>query len=396
MHTVAYMMSKPLVVALLLALSACDSDVPHTKEDVAAAANESQRNDQTSRAPATDGKTNLESTAGSEPSGIILQYHHVDENTPDVTSISPDRFEEHLRYLEDNDFVIWPLDRLISAVRDGEPVPDKTVTITFDDAYLNIYENGFPLLRERDWPFTMFVATGLIGSNDRVYMTWEQLAEIQTAGALIANHTKSHTHLLRKQKGESDAEWKDRIRSEIVTAGDAIEENLGTSTNLFAYPYGEYNSEVLEIVEELGYVGLGQQSGPMGKNSNFLVLPRFPMSGAYSDLDSVRTKLLTLPLPVANSDVDPLLPLSQTRPSLTLHFIRDGLRFNQLVCYGPSETTELTQTDDLEFVARAKNPVPVGRSRYNCTMPAASPGRFYWFSQLWIRRKPDGSWYPEP
>lgn len=392
MHTVASMIIKPLALALLLALSACDPDTPDTKENVATTANGNQRNDQTSPAPAGSGEADRN---GNEPSGIILQYHHVDENTPDVTSISPDQFEEHLQYLEDNDFVIWPLDRLINAVRAGEPVPDKTVTITFDDAYLNIYENGFPLLRKRNWPFTMFVATGLIGSNDRVYMTWEQLAEMQGSGGLIANHTESHTHLLRKQKGETDAEWKSRIRSEIESAGEAIEENLGTSTNLFAYPYGEYNAEVLEIVEDLEYVGIGQQSGPIGKNSNFLALPRFPMSGNYSELESIKTKLLTLPLPVANSDVDPLLPLSETRPSLTLRFIRDGLRFNQLVCYGPSETTELTQTDDLEFVARAKNPVPVGRSRYNCTMPAASPGRFYWFSQLWIRRKPDGSWYPE-
>lgn len=396
MHTVAFMTIKSLTLALLLALCGCDSDMSDTKESVAATAGGNQDNGQTSRAPATDGKADRKSTPGSEPSGIILQYHHVDENTPHVTSISPDLFEEHLRYLEDNDFVIWPLDRLIKSVRAGEPVPDKTVTITFDDAYLNIYENGFPLLREREWPFTMFVATGLIGSNNRVYMTWEQLAEMQRAGALIANHTESHTHLLRKQQGESDTEWTSRIRSEIVTAGDAIEENLGTSTNLFAYPYGEYNAEVLEIVEDLGYVGLGQQSGPIGKNSNFLVLPRFPMSGSYSELESIKTKLLTLPLPVANSDVDPLLPLSETRPSLTLRFTRIGLRFNQLVCYGPSETTDLMQTDDMEFVARAKNPVPVGRSRYNCTMPAASPGRFYWFSQLWIRRKPDGSWYPEP
>ncbi|MBD3646466.1 MAG: polysaccharide deacetylase family protein [Pseudomonadales bacterium] len=329
-------------------------------------------------------------------SGIVLQYHHVADDTPYVTSISPAQFREHMEYLQRNDYTIWSLDRLVEAVRDGSPVPDRTVTITFDDAYLNIYTNGFPILKEFGWPFTIFVSTEFIGTNQAQYLTWQQLEEMQQAGALIENHTHSHTHLLRKLDGESDSDWKARVRSEIVTAGDAIEENLGTSSTLFAYPYGEYNDEILEIVEDLGYVAFGQQSGPMGPESNFLALPRFPMSGRYADMDTVKTKLDTLPLPVAGSDVEPVLDLTETQPSLTLHFTRPDLRFNQLVCYGPSDTTELTRQDETTFVARAKNPVPVGRSRYNCTMPVKGENRFSWYSQLWIRRNPDGSWYPEP
>lgn len=391
------MIIRTLTLALLLLGSACDGSSPEPRPSQDAAPIDATPNE-ASPAPTISPEEEREapSPGAVRSSGIVLQYHHVANDTPPVTSISPDQFREHMEYLKENNYTIWPLDRLVNAVRDGEPVPDRTVTITFDDAYLNIYTNGFDILKEFGWPFTIFVSTEFIGTNKTQYLTWQQLEEMQNAGALIENHTHSHTHLLRKLDGESDADWKARIRSEILTAEEAIEENLGTSSTLFAYPYGEYNDEILEIVEDLGYTGFGQQSGPIGPNSDFLALPRFPMSGRYATMDTVTTKLDTLPLPVANSEVEPLLPLSETRPSLTLHFTRDDLRFNQLVCYGPSETTALTRQDDTTFVARAKNPVPVGRSRYNCTMPVKGENRFYWYSQLWIRRNPDGSWYPEP
>lgn len=369
------MIIRTLGMALLLGATACNGDTAPDHQQSQAAREAAQ----------SDASTG----------GVILQYHHVAADTPAVTSIEPDQFRRHLEYLDNNDYEIWPLDRLVHAVRDGEQVPENVVTITFDDAYLNIYAKGFPMLKEKGWPFTIFVATELIGTNDAQYLTWEKLAEMQDAGALIANHTHSHTHLLRKKAGESDADWKDRVRMEITRAAREIEENLGTTTDLFAYPYGEYNEDVLAIVEDLGYVGFGQQSGPIGEHSNFLVLPRFPMSGRYSNLEEMKTKLDTLPMPVADSDVDPLLPLSVTRPELQLNFTHGGLRFDNLVCYGPSGTTELRREGELTFIARAKSPVPVGRSRYNCTMPDVE-GRFYWFSQLWIRREADGSWYPEP
>ncbi|MEX0940950.1 MAG: hypothetical protein WD002_00225, partial [Pseudomonadales bacterium] len=72
------------------------------------------------------------------------------------------------------------------------------------------------------------------------------------------------------------------------------------------------------------------------------------------------------------------------------------LRLGELVCYGPEGQIELNRVSSKRFIAQSTSPVPVGRSRYNCTMPVKASNRFYWFSQPWIRRKPDGSWYPEP
>ena len=45
---------------------------------------------------------------------VILQYHHVSNETPESTSISPQQFEAHLQYLADNHFNVVPLSELMN------------------------------------------------------------------------------------------------------------------------------------------------------------------------------------------------------------------------------------------------------------------------------------------
>ena len=52
-----------------------------------------------------------------------------------------------------------PLQELVDALRAGQPLPDRTAAITFDDGYISIYDTAWPLLRARGWPFTVFVNT---------------------------------------------------------------------------------------------------------------------------------------------------------------------------------------------------------------------------------------------
>ena len=119
------------------------------------------------------------------------------------------------------------------------------------------------------------------------------------------------------------------------------------------------------------------------------------MGGKYSKMKSFESKAETLPLPIEEVATNPLVDGNLT-PTLTLKFTRPNLRLDQLVCYGPDGITSLTRTSPTTFEAKSKAPIPVGRSRYNCTMPVEGTSRYYWFSQMWIRKEPNGSWYPEP
>ena len=106
--------------------------------------------------------------------GVIILYHHVATNTPSSTSISPDDFRAHLEYLRDNQFNVIRLDSLIENLKNNRQLPDRAVSITFDDGYLSIYEEAFPLLQSFDFPFALFVSSDPLNRNQVNYMSWEQ------------------------------------------------------------------------------------------------------------------------------------------------------------------------------------------------------------------------------
>ncbi len=62
---------------------------------------------------------------------VILQYHHVSNDTPASTSISPEQFEAHMQYLADNSFRVVALSEIMNSITKQQPIPDKTVAITF-------------------------------------------------------------------------------------------------------------------------------------------------------------------------------------------------------------------------------------------------------------------------
>ena len=330
---------------------------------------------------------------------VILQYHHVSTETPAVTSISPEKFKAHIETIITQGYQVMPLTTIVDGLKKGGNLPDKAVAITFDDAYKNIFTHAFPILKKYRLPFTVFVATNYIAEPSTQFLSWDELREMSINGAFIANHTASHSHLLRRQQGETQSQWLNRVEQEILIAEKALHKNInsGPVQKLLAYPYGEYDTNIQRIIKKLGYVAFGQQSGAAGSNSDFSALPRFPLSGIYSDHESFAIKLNTLPLPIENEPRDPLLRADNPMPRLVMSFEDGDVNLSNLRCFGPEGALEIQTLDKHRVSTRASTPLPIGRSRYNCTMPVlgADPERFYWFSQLWIRTNIDGSWYPE-
>jgi peptidoglycan/xylan/chitin deacetylase (PgdA/CDA1 family) len=343
----------------------------------------------------------LTSTAGTE-AAVVLQYHHISSETPASTSTSPERFAMHLEYLAAQGFTVVPLQDLVDALRTGTAPPDRTAAITFDDGYRSIYETAWPLLRARGWPFTVFVNTEPHDRQQAGFMSWEQLRELQAAGATIANHSISHPYLVRRRSGQNEQAWRNWASAEIAQAEQRIAEQTGQTVKLLAWPYGEYNKALLEIAESLGYAAFGQQSGPLAAYSDLRALPRFPFGGDYGDAQDFATKINSLPLPLApgtdslallTGDRQPLDDLvldgDDRRPILALR-LATGFDPGRLNCFATGQGRIAVSVDPPWVFARAAVPLAAGRSRYNCTAASGEPGRFYWFSQPWIVRPAGG------
>lgn len=320
---------------------------------------------------------------------VILMYHHVSAETPASTSVTPEVFASHLRFLEDHGFHVMDLAEVVAALRGGGALPDSAVVLTFDDGYVSVFEEALPRLREREWPFTVFVSPDAIDRGEGPVMDWGQLREITRHGGTVACHGWDHRFVNRRREGESAADHQQRLEAEWLRARERLRAELGSAPDLLAYPYGEYCPEVQVVVEKMGWTACGQQSGAAGPQSDLTCLPRFPMAAAYASLETFGAKVASLPWPSAVSmRVDPMLaPDLEEAPALTLVVEPSCLEAGAVSAFASGQGAIAVEWIDREagfLRVQAAEPLPPGRSRYNVTAPAPAAGRWYWYSQLWI------------
>ena len=127
-----------------------------------------------------------------------------------------------------------------------EPIPDKLVVLTFDDAKASHYTVVRPLLKKYGFGATFFITEGFtFRTNKDEYLTWEQIAELHRDGFEIGNHTRDHMGLtkanLPKLKEQVDA-----INAQCAAHG------IPPPTS-FAYPGNTIDPEALGRLGDLGF-----------------------------------------------------------------------------------------------------------------------------------------------
>jgi len=337
------------------------------------------------------------SSVGAAHHCVVLQYHHVSESTPGITSVTPGQFQEHLDYLNQHSFHVLPLSEVVSKLQAKQELPENCVALTIDDAFNSAYREAWPRTRKYGYPLTVFVSTESVDQKLSSYMSWDQMREMAGDGVEFQNHSHSHDHLVRLREGESLEDWEQRIASEILLAQNRIQHELGATPTLFAYPYGEYNVRLQNVVRSMGLTGFGQQSGPAWGAGNPAALPRFPMNTVYASMRTFPTKVRTLPLPIVSAEPqEPVVEVDEWQPTLTLRFKPGVDNVKHLTCFANgSPDIDYRWSDDLSTVeVTPKSLLRVGRNRYNCTLPGPE-GRYHWYSHNWIRRDDDGNWYRE-
>lgn len=312
----------------------------------------------------------------------VLLYHHVDASTPPSTSVSPEQFEQHLNYLSEQGFTVLDLQVALQRVQQGNSLPDRSVVITFDDAYRSIYENAFPLLKARHFPFTVFVATDPVDRGFKRMMTWSMMREMQKQGGRFANHTRDHAYLVRTDTSAEN--WLSDTLANIEHAQKRLKDELGLVPNWIAYPYGEYNLKLRDALAERGWIAFGQQSGAIDAGSDFQALPRFPSAGIYANLKTLAIKLQSAPLPVNYTAFPDPVVTSNNPPELMVE-LTDTLPGNfQLNCFADGDAVRAEWLDQTHFRVQAAEPFGTGRHRYNCTYPQTNGKDFYWMSHQWL------------
>lgn len=182
----------------------------------------------------------------SVPEGVsILMYHMIGDMKNNSAVMTEDNLRIQMQYLKDHGYHPITMQELYDYVTKGEKLPSKPVCITFDDGYLDSYAIVYPMMKEFGYPWTLFLITDDVGKSYN-RMTWEQLKEMADSGAVtIANHTLSHPKL-------HNLPTRAEKENEIIGANKALKYHLGIDNLWFAYPYGDYDDEVIDICKKAG------------------------------------------------------------------------------------------------------------------------------------------------
>ncbi len=317
-------------------------------------------------------------------SAVVFMYHRFGETTHPSTNITIEQLEFQLDYLEENNYNVWPFSKIIKYLSEKKTLPPKTVALTIDDAYISTYTKAYPMLKKKNFPFTVILSTNPVDNKSSFYMSWDQMREMQKNGVEFANHSLTHEFLLQRED-ETIQEWKKRMTLEIQEAQSRIQEELGEDTNedprIFSYPFGEYDIKTTELLKELGYIGVTQTSGPIGEDSDLQRINRFPMAEAFATDEGFITKLNTIPMPIESiSPKEPLI-IKENPPKLYIKLKRP---IEDVNCYLSSgDKIELKWLSSSEFEISADRELEPPREKYTCTAQTED-GKWYWHSHLWI------------
>ena len=317
----------------------------------------------------------------------VFIYHRFNDSRYPSTNISLMDFQAQLELLQRQKFAVLKLGQVVDRLQSGISLPPRCAVITVDDAYRSFLTDGWPLLKRYGFPVTLFVSTDTVGGKD--YLTWQQLAVLRQEGVEIGNHSASHAYLLDRLHGESDLEWAARVSADIWRAQQAFKEYSGSTPQLFAYPYGEYDLKLARLVKSAGFAAaFGQQSGVITAGQDYFFLPRFPVGGDHASLDEFGSKLFMKHLDVRVINPESPIIIDENPPVLKFHLNQGELDRESLRCFvaGSSECMVIkVNGGDEVYEVKALQPITGRRSKYTLTARSADGGSWYWFSQLWIR-----------
>jgi peptidoglycan/xylan/chitin deacetylase (PgdA/CDA1 family) len=210
---------------------------------------------ESSPAPTVD-PTIPELTINKEAQVSVLGYHDfITGRSTNPMMINIDKFRSQMQALKDADIPVIGFDEFFAWRRGEKDIHDPSVLITIDDGWRSTYELAWPVLKEFDYPFSIYLYKNYVGGGGRA-LTVEMIKEMVAAGVEIGSHTVSHP--LRKsvfaERGKrSQEEFDEYLRVELQESKRFLEDKFGIITRTFAYPGGIHTDEIVALCEKYGY-----------------------------------------------------------------------------------------------------------------------------------------------
>ena len=213
---------------------------------------------------------------------LVLCYHALSPAWDADLSVTPDAFERQISYLARSG---WRAVTFSEAVLN--PPAERSLAITFDDAFASVKAFARPVLTEYQMPATVFAPTSHISAggplawsgtahwqstpraDELAPMSWDDLADLAEEGWEIGSHTRTHRRLTEL----SDEE----LVGELAQSRDECTARIGRACDAIAYPYGDIDQRVVECTARVGY----RAGATLPSRLDQWGVYRFPRTGIY-------------------------------------------------------------------------------------------------------------------
>jgi peptidoglycan/xylan/chitin deacetylase (PgdA/CDA1 family) len=210
--------------------------------------------------------------APGEVTAPILLYHHVASTSgQNRYFVSVANFRSQMEALREWGYTSITVSDLVNVLINGGELPSRPVLITFDDGYLDVYQNAFPILHKMGFVATTYIVVDRLQSPSCINAA--QLREMANDGWEIGCHSMTHADLTADHS---------IVDYEIIQSRRDLEEAIGVPINTFAYPYGKIDEFVVNKVIQNGYTaGIGWGMNQNHTLISLLYLNRREVEGDY-------------------------------------------------------------------------------------------------------------------
>jgi peptidoglycan/xylan/chitin deacetylase (PgdA/CDA1 family) len=231
---------------------------------------------------------------------IVLMYHRLGsgrlagrEPGEEIYAVTPETFSAQLEVLATSRCSVLSFEAAASAWLEGRKLPERTVTLTFDDGNASDHAEALPALARRGYQGAFFVSPALVGREG--YVDWAQLRELADAGMTVGAHGLDHTLLSRLDD--------EGVRRQFRECRRLMQDRLGRSPDCMSLPGGAGGPRVVAIAREEGFRVIAdsvpRRADPQRRAGT---LPRFAVRRAL-DLDGFRSLVEHQPLTLLRSTV---------------------------------------------------------------------------------------------
>ncbi len=234
--------------------------------------------------------------AASQSSRVsVLGYHDFSPTLPETEMrIRTAKFRWQMQALRDRGITVISLADFIAWKKnDGsKTLPEKSALITIDDGWLSVYSDAFPILREFNYPFTMYLYKNYVDRGGKS-LSSAMIREMIAAGATIGSHSVSHPYpkVVKKNQRQGPEVYRAFLQKELGASKKFLASNVGQAISTYVYPGGYVTTEMFPVARENGYTHMFTVlPGKVSQSTPDETLPRYVILGTHDHIFELATQ----------------------------------------------------------------------------------------------------------